>query len=80
MTRDIEKLANMLKNCELEHKAERILRKFIEAEDLNEDEIKIELTENNCYECTECSRYFGEDEIADDDLTCIYCYEVAQDD
>lgn len=74
--KNLEDLAYKLKNTEDENLAKKILietskKLNIKIEDLQE----FLATDYNCYMCSKCGRYFGEDELSSNDEDCIFCYE-----
>ena len=71
---DLSYLADLIKNNDDEDKVDEILQEYAKKFMVDSDELEeILATDWNCIKCSSCGRFFGEDEISDNDEDCIFC-------
>lgn len=71
---DLSYLADLIKNNDDEDRVDEILQEYAKKFMVDSDELEeILATDWNCIKCSSCGRFFGEDEISDNDEDCIFC-------
>ncbi len=71
---DLSYLADLLRNNDSEDRADEILQEYAKKYMVDSDDLEeILATDWNCIKCSSCGRFFGEDELSDNDEDCIFC-------